>query len=444
MTLGPRGAAGVVAAAGAVAHGALTLRRYHRFEYTSYDNAIFEQAIAGYARDGVPIVDVKGPGFHILGDHFSPIYALLAPVYRLFPSAQTVLLAQVVLVAVSIFVVTAVAARVLGRGWGVAVGVMYAVSFGLQSAVRSDFHEVAFAAPLLALAGAAFVERRFGAVVGWTLPLVLVKEDLGLTVAAVGVVLGLVGERGRGAFLVIAGLAATVLTVQVIIPAFAVDGAYPYGSALGGDSGVLDTLVLEGSGRKVATLALTFGITGLAALASPWALVAVPTLLWRFAGDNPAYWGTEWHYSLVVMPIVFIALIDAVRRFDAARWLIPVGAVVTAVTFVGSPLAELLDADAWSEPERVATARAIVEAVPEGASVETDIGLLSHLVTNRTTYWIGTIRSGPDRARPEYVAFDVESPLGSPQDPVGYAEDGYGGTWDVLIDRDGYVLARSR
>jgi uncharacterized membrane protein len=69
--------------------------------------------------------------------------------------------------------------------------VAYALSFGVQSAVEADFHEVAFAAPLLALAGAAYVDRRYSAVVWWSVPLLLVKEDMGLTVAVVGFVLNL-------------------------------------------------------------------------------------------------------------------------------------------------------------------------------------------------------------------------------------------------------------
>ena len=72
-----------VAAAWAVLCGAayttLALVRFERFEPTSYDNAIFEQAIRGYAHLQAPIVPIKGPDFNLLGDHFSPIIALVAP-----------------------------------------------------------------------------------------------------------------------------------------------------------------------------------------------------------------------------------------------------------------------------------------------------------------------------------------------------------------------------
>ncbi|MCW2799796.1 MAG: hypothetical protein JWQ70_1268, partial [Aeromicrobium sp.] len=180
----------VIAAALAIVFGsaytALTLVRFRRFTLSSWDNAIFEQAVRGYAHFGAPTIDVRGPGFNQLGDHFSPILVLIAPFYRLFPSAQTILIAQAVLISISVAIIATLAMRRLGTVAGIAIGVAYGLSFGIQSAVEVDFHEVAFAAPLLALAGAAYVDRRFAAVVLWSLPLLLVKEEFGVTVAAIG------------------------------------------------------------------------------------------------------------------------------------------------------------------------------------------------------------------------------------------------------------------
>ncbi|MCW2841023.1 MAG: hypothetical protein JWR55_2506 [Aeromicrobium sp.] len=429
--------AAVLALAGAVVYAAVSLVRFDRFEIASFDNAIFEQAVKSYAALGAPIVDVKGPGYNILGDHFSPVTALIAPFYRLFPSAHTIVLAQVVLIAVSIHVIALLAMRTLGTLTGVAIGIAYGLSFGLQSAVEADFHEVAFAAPLLALAGAAYVDRRFDRVVLWSVPLLLVKEDLGLTVAAIGVVLWLGGDRRRGALLAGGAVVAMALIVLVIVPGFNAGGSYAYSSNLGGERGLLTTLA-DGVDRKLATVLLTVAITGLAALASPWILLVLPTFAWRFAGDVPYYWGTEWHYSLVLMPIVFVAMIDAIRRRPVLRWATPVGLVVGGVMMVGSPVAALADPDTYAEPPRADSARLVLSLVPDGASVETDIGLMGHLVTDHTVYWLGSV----GEAVPEYVLFDVQAGIGSPTDIVGYAEQAHGGTYALIYNSDGYLLAK--
>ncbi|WP_229055022.1 DUF2079 domain-containing protein [Aeromicrobium sp. Leaf350] len=429
--------AAVVAGVAAVAYGVLALRHLARFEVRSWDLAIFEQAISGYADLSAPIVDVKGPDFHVLGDHFSPVTALAAPVYRLFPGPETLLVVQVLLVSWAIYVVTALALRRLGTTLGLVLGLLCATSFGVQAAIDAEFHEVAFAAPLLALAGAAWVERRYTAVAAWSVPLVFVKEDLGITVMVVGALLWWVGERRLGLITAGAGAAGFVLAVLVVLPAFNDAGQYAYTGNLGGESGLLETVVAEPA-TKIGALLLTFAITGFAALWSRWVLVVVPTFLWRFAGDVPTYWGIEWHYSLVLMPVVFCAAVEAIERVPRTRWLVPVGVGVSAVLFVGSPLTELADAETYRDTPRAEAARAAIDLIPAGASVETDIALLSHVVTDHQAYWTGTIGD----VTPEYVLFDTGVGIGSPLEPTTWAESEHGGTWTTVYSEEGIVLAR--
>ena len=431
-----------MAAAWAVLCGAaytvLALVRFETFEPTSYDNAIFEQAVRGYAHLQAPIVPIKGPGFNLLGDHFSPVIALVAPAYRVFPSAQTLMVAQAVLIAVSVYVVTSLGLRRLGLWAGGGIAVAYGLSFGLQSAVTSNFHEVAFGAPLLALAGAAYVERSYGRVVVWSLPLLLVKEDLGLTVALIGLVLWLAGERRRGIVLALAGGIGFLLVVLVVIPAFNPEGSYAYTGTVGGDRGLLATL-LDDPGRKALTVVMTFAVAGFAALVSPWALLVLPTFAWRFAGDNPYYWGTDFHYSILLMVIVAVAAIDAMDRYPPLRWATVAAVAFTAFTLASSPLASLVDPDTYDPPARADAAQRVLSLVPDGASVDTDIGLMTHLVTDHDVTWIGT----PDNATPDWVLLDVGSGFSSPHsDAVAYAEERYDVPYTMVEDVDGYQLAR--
>ncbi len=419
-----------------VLYTTLAVLRHQRLVPTSWDNAIFEQALRGYADLGWPIVDIKGPGFNLLGDHFHPILLVLAPFYRLFPAPETLLVSQAVLLAVSVYVVSSLAVRHLGLRFGLALGVAYGLSFGIVSAVASQFHEVAFGAPLLALAGAAYVDRRWRAVVLWTLPLLLVKEDLGLTVAMVGLVLWLAGERHRGVFLGVVGVVGAALVVLVVLPALNPAGVYDYTSDAGGDAGLAVTL-FTGVERKLLTVLLTFAVTGLAALGSRWSLLVLPTFGWRFVGDVEFYWGTDWHYSLLLMPIVFVAAVDAMTRHRELRWATLPGLVVTGIMLVGSPMVDLADSATWREGPREAAAREVIAQIPRDASVVTDIGLITHLGTERRVFWLGTV----DDAQPEYVLFDVSGGYGSPTDIVQYATTTFGGEWALVFDAQGSQLA---
>ncbi|MEV7214110.1 DUF2079 domain-containing protein [Kitasatospora cineracea] len=303
------------------AYGTVAVVRQQRMETSGFDLGIFEQGVRGYAGLGAPVATLKGTGLNLLGDHFSPVLAVLAPLYRLFPDARTLLLAQAALLALSALPVARLAVDRLGPVRGAVVGCGYGLSWGLWSAVEFDFHEVAFAVPLTAFAVEALARGRWRAAVGWALPLLLVKEDQGLMVAAVGAYVFARGRRRLGAAAVLAAVAATVLAVVVVIPAYNPGGQYTYaasGSWQGGDPLVRLLLPVE-KWRTVLALLLP---TGFLALRSPLVLLAVPSLAARFWSDNPAYWGTGQHYNAVLMPIVFLALADGLGRLPRpARWL---------------------------------------------------------------------------------------------------------------------------
>jgi len=433
-----------------VAYATVSLQRFGRFETPSWDNAIFTQAIAGYANLGAPVVDIKGPGFNILGDHFSPIIALVAPFYRIFPDPRTLLVAQAVAVGFSVVPIARLAIRRLGLGSGLAVAVAYGLSFGIAAAIYVDFHEVAFAAVLLALAGEAYVDRRWGRVALWAGLLLLVKEDLGLTVVAVGAAVAVSGARKIGLLLAVGGLLGFALVLLVLIPAANPDGVYDYVDVLGGGSGgagPVATLVTQWD-TKVMTVLVTLGVTGFLALRSPWVLVVGPTLAWRFVGDNAYYWDTDFHYSLVLMPVVFVAMVDAMARVREERgWVgryavhAPAVAVAVALALLPQyPLAGLVQPGTYAESPRGRSAEDVIAALPAGASVETDIGLITHLAGDRPVYWVGTIGA----AVPDYMLIDQQAGWGgTAPDVVQYAEQQHPGTsYEEVFSRDGYLLAR--
>src|SRR5215471_10992395 len=188
----------VLAAGAFLLYAALGLGRHERLE-TGFDLGVFEQAVRAYAQLRPPIAALKGPGVDLLGDHFHPILVVLAPAYRLFPGPDTLLVAQAALLASSVVPVARLAGRRLGAAAGAGVGTAYSLSWGVVNAAAFEFHEVAFAVPLLAIALERLAMGRWHQAVAWSVPLVLVKEDLPLTVAAVGLCLALRGRRRAGA-----------------------------------------------------------------------------------------------------------------------------------------------------------------------------------------------------------------------------------------------------
>ncbi|MFJ9578693.1 DUF2079 domain-containing protein [Streptomyces sp. NPDC101191] len=408
--------------------------QYDRFRTPSWDLGIFEQSVRAYAELRAPIVDIKGPGFLILGDHFSPVTALLAPLYWVWSSPLALLLAQAALFAASAVVVGRTAQQVLGsRAAGIGLTVAYGLSWGLQEAVKSDFHEIAFAVPVLALTCRALLLGRWTAAVAWSAPLVLVKEDMGLTVAMVGAVLFVKGQKRLGAALAAFGTLFFALTVLVLIPAASRVGQYDYWAKIeksgdGADVSFLDSVVgAFQHGEKWEMVLFLVGVTGFLCLRSPLTLLVLPTLAWRFLSHDPNHWGMFWHYNAILMPVVFLALVDAVRavRTSPRPWLVAYGKVVvpvvTAIAIVHAmdmPLRELLRSETYRTDARTLDARRAVAAVPEGTSVETNVTLMAHLTGDHTVYWVG----GAQGVSPDYLALDLASGWSQPvTDPVGLA-----------------------
>jgi uncharacterized membrane protein len=364
----------LIALATFAAYTTLSVARYLRLDPGSWDLGIYTQYVSQLAHLHAPVVAIRGPGFDLLGDHFQPIVALVAPFFRLFPTPVTLLVAQALLTAVSVVPVCRAAQVLLGTGVSRVIGVAYGFSWGLQEMIIFDFHEIAFAVPLLACSLSALVRRRPRAAAAWALPLVFVKEDQGLTVAAIGLVMialaagawmrrrrerpagprvvvagpavagaglldgGGAGDSARtgdgagagawaaaGAVLVVWGLGWSALAIGVIIPHFNPAHHYMYWS----DGGVLSpggghisaggllAQLTRGSLVKLRTIALVLLPVAFVALRSPLATVAVPDLALRFLSTNSNFWGTQWHYSATLMLVVFVAAIDGLARIQA-------------------------------------------------------------------------------------------------------------------------------
>ena len=318
----------------------------------SWDLAIFSELAKAYAHFQAPIVPVKGDGYNLLGDHFHPILLLLGPIWRLFPTPLSLLITQDLLLAVSAWPLTRLASRLTNQWVAGALGLVYVLSWGMQGAVEAQFHEIAFAMPMLAYASVAFVERRWVAVTAWSAPLVLVKEDMGLTVLMVGVAVILTSlvpawyrtctvirpgvhgaddpddaaeaaeaaeadaarNRRRGLRLgvgmIVGGIATFLFSILVFLPAFNINGVWDYGLSSQDKPTSPDALTQKA--KVVVMLILTSGIIG---VTSPWLLVVLPTLAWRFLGSVEFYWVWDnWHYNATLMPIALGALLDVVAR----------------------------------------------------------------------------------------------------------------------------------
>ena len=336
----------------------------------------------------------------------------------------------------------------------------------------------------------------------WLAPLVLVKEDLGLTVFMAGLVIAW-RRRGEGRSAVLRGLAyalfgivAFVVTVKVLLPAMNPAGTWAYsldGAATGAGTPTAGTTtaraipslwdILTTPSVKLATLLVLLAGAGFVGSASPWFALVLPTLAWRFAGSVETYYVWDsWHYNAVLVPIAACSLLDVISRWlapertsrsaaasalaeavgeDALRdlradqgasasprrgwrvvaWVVAcVPAVSLALTASSLPLWQL---PTLTEDPRMAAAQGALDAVPEGVSVETDTTLLARLVPGREVYWVGT--TGKMDTPPEYVVIDARSYAWGDQqvDAESWGSAAHPGhSYETVYSKQGFRVAR--
>ena len=213
---------GALTALVAAGYIVFVMAQYYTFRISADDLLIFDQGVRSYAHFHLgisPFIGYHlsfGPDYSLLGNHWSPILAALAPVYWIWNSPITLLVAQAVLFALAIPWIWVFTRRAFGGGpkatvAAYLVSIAYAISWPLASALVFQFHEVAFAPVLMAVALERLQAGRLRAALIALGLLLLVKEDMGLFVAGIGAYLavshrivtrqrlvGLVADRGRG------------------------------------------------------------------------------------------------------------------------------------------------------------------------------------------------------------------------------------------------------
>ena len=499
-SLGTDQVAWLIALVTFLAYTVISVFRYLRLDPGSWDLGIFTEYVKQAAHLHAPVVTIRGTGFNLLGDHFQPIVALIAPFFRLFPTPVTLLLAQALLTAISVIPVCRAARELLGTWPSRGIGLAYGLSWGLQQMIDFDFHEIAFAVPLQAFSLSALVRRRLRPAVLWALPLVFVKEDQGFTIAAIGLLMAGMGlaqlrkiRNGvspgeslsrtlndpsawilAGVFLAVWGLAWSALAIEVIIPHFNPTHHYPYWGnggviAPGGPMslGAVGHQFAVAGTEKLWTVYLILLPVAFLALRSPVALIAVPSLALRFVSTNNYYWGDGWHYNATVMPIVFLAAIDGMARFRAAserratvagtgrrarrrlpapgeavaRYAAIVMVVIAGWTAFRFPLDGLWNSQTYAITPHVSAEDAAMAKVPDGVTVESTLTMLAPLAARDETYWIGT---SPNPA-PQYIVFDNDDSGWAPASNVlQFVEQRHTGYRYVriLMDNNVYVFRR--
>ncbi|MFK8846855.1 DUF2079 domain-containing protein [Streptomyces sp. Ac-502] len=485
---------------------ALGLQQWSAGKLGGFDLGIFDQAIRNYSGFRLPRSELKSThhgfpaDFSVLGDHFSPVLALLAPLYWIWDDPRVLLIAQAALFAAGVPVVRRIAEScfqsapppVVARAANVA-GAAYALGWPLMAASRRGFHEVAFAVPLLLLLLERGMRRRYGAVLVYAGLLCCTKEDLGLVVGVYGAVLAHRSRRGgvksragvaTGAALFVLGPAATIVTIKWLLPMMGgAPGFYWSYHQLGPDFGaallkaVTEPWVLFGVATappvKITLIMWLFGTLLFLPLGSATVWCALPLVAERVLSETSNHWTVMYHYDAFLWPILLTAGVEVSGRLHrrsrtgshgnrrsggirgirgnprgrgnrrpswAVRWWGPGAGLLTLVIAVPFGLFVLPHPGYWTPDSPTRALREAAGMIPDGASAEVDNIIAPHLTARGPVVLADTVPRGADYVLLQFgvVSFPFTSVSQERQYSGFLLEHGYRRVWE----RDQVMLLR--
>lgn len=176
---------------------AWTLRTQRLFATYGFDLGIHDQAAWLLSRGHDPFITISGTNY--FGDHLYWIMVLAAPLYRLFPSAETLLALQTLALGLAAIPAFLVARHKLRDEWlACGIGCAYLLNPYIQWVNRVQFHPDVFAVPLVFLAFWFAIRRRWRWFFAIIVLMMLVKEDVPLLVIGLGIWVTFLFDRGVG------------------------------------------------------------------------------------------------------------------------------------------------------------------------------------------------------------------------------------------------------
>jgi uncharacterized membrane protein len=375
------------------------------FQTARFDLGNTSQAVWSAAHGHLlKVTTLSGQQVVRLGIHADSFLALLAPLWRIWPSPVMLLVLQALAVSSGALPVFWLARKHLPTE---RTAVHFALAYLVFPATQwnaftasGGFHAVSFAMPLLLFAIWFLDEGRL-------LPFALVgilaattKEQMPLVVGCLGIWYGVSKRRpfvGGGIFL--AGLTLTALNFFVLIPHFTPPGVHPfqdrYAAVGGSPGGVLQTLLTD-PGAVASDVAswhkLVYIVLLLAPFLGVWALSptlligAVPDLVLNLLSTKSGQTSITFQYTASIVPCVLAASIFGVgklkRQGERVSLYVLAGALSIAVIspFLFSP-GKLVQALPGNADHRAKTGA--LALVPAGVPVSGSNHLGAHLSSRK-------------------------------------------------------------
>lgn len=404
---------------------AFTWQRYYFFNAAGFDLGLQTQVVWNTAQGAWFATTLETGNY--LGDHFQPLLALLAIPYRVYPSVLWLLAFQSLSLALGAVPLYILARRRLHSPLAALVlALVYLLYPSVGYINRFDFHFEVVVVPLLLAAWEAIDRGKLGLASLWLGLALFGKEEIGLTVAMLGVATALQFRYRRfGLIWFAVGVGYAVMALFVLIPALRSapsDTLARYGWLGATPMQILQTIILQpmlvlrgfyDHGWFYFLLRL-FAPVAFTPLFSPVHLLALaPSLGYNLLAQFSPQHSTYYQYVAPAIPVIFIGAVYGVARLLAedrhwapAFWQRQSPALKKSFILIGllafsllafwhsNPLADQnIVTDAWTRQRNEPAVRAALATIPPQAAVATTNRYAPHLAHRRDLFVYYQIRA---------------------------------------------------
>ncbi len=291
--------------------------RHHVFA-SSFDFAIFSQAIWNTWNGSFLYSSIKG-GICLLGDHISPILALLAPIFSFGFKPEVLLILQAGAAASSVFPLYALSKTILKEDL---LAFLFVVSFALylplRNSVRFDFHPEIFAIPLILCSFYWVVTNRLFLASLSLILVLMTKEVACLPVAMFGLYVCFFQKKFRfGILWVVISIVLFFVEIHFVAPYFSGE---PYFYLRGNYSawkseGFITLLQFLFQGSSLTYLKKIFLPVGFFPILSPFTLMlTLPSIFQNLSARNELTRSIFFQYTAYLTPFVFISAVYGFQK----------------------------------------------------------------------------------------------------------------------------------
>jgi uncharacterized membrane protein len=427
-------------AAYATAFAALSVLRHEAFETGRFDLGNMVQAVWSTAHGHLlQVTNLHGAQISRLAAHVDPILVVFAPLWWIWPSPSLLLTTQALAVALGALPLFWLAHKHTGsERAALGFSLAYLLFPATEWMTLNEFHPVALACPLLLFAIWYLDENRLLPFAFFAALAALTREEVPLVIAGLGIWYAIGRRRWlAGGTIAAAGIAATAIAIQVVIPHFNHgSGSSFYGryDAVGGsaagivrkaftDPGSLLSVAFDHRGAHY-LLDLLLPIAGLALLAPLLLVALVPELALNLLSSVDAQSSIHYHYVAAEIPILFAAAAIGARRLG--RWAGAAASVVVLAAILGNyrlgpipiwrfvPGGQTLQAKSAQVTRHDRIAARELKLIPAGAPVTATNALGAHLSERKRIFSFPYLRGAA------WVIVDEQKPsLGDHNDKQG-------------------------